>query len=161
MEKVFLGLGSNIGNRAGYIKKAVKGISLIKGINVIAKSSLYETEPWGLKNQRKFLNCVIVCLSKLDSDDLFRNLRKLERRLGRKRSVKWGPREIDIDILFFGVRIIKTIDYTIPHPMIAERNFVLVPLIELSPLFIHPVLKINLENLLKKSNDPCKVEIYN
>ncbi|HJY63290.1 MAG TPA: 2-amino-4-hydroxy-6-hydroxymethyldihydropteridine diphosphokinase [Ignavibacteria bacterium] len=161
MEKVFLGLGSNIGNRAGYIKKAIKGISLIKGINIIARSSLYETEPWGLKNQRKFLNCVIVCLSKLKPYDLFRNLRKLEQNIGRKRRVKWGPREIDIDILFFGNRKIKTINYTIPHPMIATRNFVLVPLVELFPSFVHPVLKIKLPDLLKKSNDYGKVEIYN
>jgi 2-amino-4-hydroxy-6-hydroxymethyldihydropteridine diphosphokinase len=94
MEKAVLGLGSNIGNRALYIVKTIKAISLIKGVNVIGISSLYETEPWGLKEQRNFINCIIVCLSKLDPVELHKKIKKIEKELGRKGSL--GPQKLMI-----------------------------------------------------------------
>lgn len=160
MEKVILGLGSNTGNRSVNIKKAVKEISLTKGVNVIKVSLLYETEPWGLKNQRKFLNCVIICLCKLKPVELLKNLYAIEKKLGRKRRIKWGPREIDIDILFFGSMLINRGNIIIPHPLIELRNFVLIPLAGLMPDFVHPELKIKMINLLKNSPDKSKAELY-
>ena len=156
-----MGLGSNVGNRKRYIIKAIKEISLINGVNIIALSSLYETAPWGLKNQRIFLNCVIVCNCDLTPTELHKQLQAVEKKLGRKKSVKWGPREIDIDILFYGRHIIKKGSLVIPHPMIAERNFVLVPLNEVIPGFIHPVYKKRISTLLKSSKDKNPVKKYN
>jgi 2-amino-4-hydroxy-6-hydroxymethyldihydropteridine diphosphokinase len=161
MEKVVLGLGSNVGNRQLFIRKAIKEISLLKGLNVITWSSVYQTEPWGLKNQRNFLNCTVICLCKLSPMELFKNLKKIEKKLGKKNRGKWAPREIDIDILFFGNHIIKNKSVKIPHPMIAKRNFVLIPLMELVPDLIHPVLKKKISVLLKTSRDKCNVFKYN
>jgi 2-amino-4-hydroxy-6-hydroxymethyldihydropteridine diphosphokinase len=157
MEKVVLGLGSNIGNRVKFLKKAVKEISLLKGMVVLAKSPLYLTEPWGFTEQKNFLNCILVCLCKQKPIELLNNLKKIEKSLGRKKRVKWAPREIDIDILFFGNHIIKTKSVKIPHPMITKRNFVLAPLNDLIPGFKHPVIKKKISVLFKKSVDLCKV----
>ncbi|HEY3250388.1 MAG TPA: 2-amino-4-hydroxy-6-hydroxymethyldihydropteridine diphosphokinase [Ignavibacteria bacterium] len=159
MEKAVLGLGSNIGNRILFIRKAIKEISLIKGINIIGKSSLYETEPWGLKEQRNFVNCVIVCLCKLAPGELYEKIKKIEKKLGRDRKIHWGPRKIDVDILFYGKHIIKN-KLKIPHPMIKERNFVLVPLNEIIPDFVHPVFKKRVSTLLLKSPDKSLVKKF-
>jgi 2-amino-4-hydroxy-6-hydroxymethyldihydropteridine diphosphokinase len=93
--------------------------------------------------------------------ELFKNLKKIEKKLGKKNRGKWAPREIDIDILFFGNHIIKNKSVKIPHPMIAKRNFVLIPLMELVPDLIHPVLKKKISVLLKTSRDKCSVFKYN
>jgi 2-amino-4-hydroxy-6-hydroxymethyldihydropteridine diphosphokinase len=160
MEKAVLGLGSNIGNRIFYIKIAIKAISLIKGVNVIGISSLYETEPWGLKGQRNFINCIIVCLSKPTPEELHIKIKKIEKLLGRKKKIHWGPREIDVDILFYGKHIIKKNKLKIPHPMVKERNFVLIPLNEILPGFIHPVFKKKISVLLELSSDRSTVRKY-
>lgn len=161
MEKVVLGLGSNVGNRSSFIRSAIKEISLLKGIIVLAGSNVYETEPWGLKNQRDFLNSAVVCLCKLDPAVLFRCIKKIETKLGRKKTSKWSPREIDIDILFFGSHIIRNKSIVVPHPMIAQRKFVLCPLNELIPDFIHPVVKKKMSVLLGETKDAGRVSIYN
>jgi dihydroneopterin aldolase/2-amino-4-hydroxy-6-hydroxymethyldihydropteridine diphosphokinase len=161
MERVVLGLGSNIGSRRANLQKALKEISLIKGVNILAVSSVYETEPWGLKKQRKFFNCAAVCMCKLSPDELMASLHETERGLGRRRRVKWAPRTIDIDILFFGSRIIKKKNIEIPHPRVPERNFVLVPLNELIPRLIHPVLKKKISVILQRSRDNCKTTRLN
>lgn len=160
MEKVILGLGSNIGKRVLHIKKAIKEISLIKGVNVIGISSFYETEPWGLKEQRNFINCVIVCLIKPGPVEFHKKIKKIEKSLGRKKTVRWGPREIDVDILFFGNHIIKKNKLEIPHPMIKQRNFVLIPLNEMLPGFIHPVFKKKISVLPELSSDRSTVRKY-
>jgi dihydroneopterin aldolase / 2-amino-4-hydroxy-6-hydroxymethyldihydropteridine diphosphokinase len=161
LEKVFLGLGSNVGNRKQYINQAVIETSLIKGFKFIAISSLYETGPWGLKSQRNFLNCVLIGSSSLKPLELLNNLLKIEKRLGRKKRVKWGPREIDIDILFYGNKINKRGKPAVPHPLICERNFVLIPLNELAPGFVHPLFKKRISTLLKESKDTGSVRKYN
>ena len=158
MERVVLGLGSNIGIRQTQLRKALKEISLIKGINILAVSSFYETEPWGLTHQRNFLNCAAVCLCKLEPEVLLSALRAIERKLGRRSRSKWAPREIDIDILLFGSKVLKTGGIEIPHPRLTERNFVLVPMNELVPQMFHPVLKKRISELLKSSPDKCKTK---
>lgn len=161
MEKVFLGLGSNVGARKRFIGTAIKEISLIKGFKITAISSLYETGPWGLKSQRNFLNCVLMGSSSLKPPELLNNLLKIEKQLGRKKRVKWGPREIDIDILFFGKKINKRGNPAIPHPFVHRRNFVLIPLNEISPGLVHPLFKKRISTLLKESKDTGSVRKYN
>ncbi len=160
MVKVVLGLGSNVGSRLSYIRKAVKNVCLLPGLAYLAVSGIYETEPWGYKNQNSFLNCVLVCLCKKKPQDLFRNLKKIERSLGRKKRGKWQKREIDIDILFYGQVIIRNKDIVIPHPQLNYRNFVLKPLDELMPGFINPLSKKTIAYLFKHSADKSKVYLY-
>src|SRR4030095_1846466 len=158
--QIILGFGSNSGTRLRNIEVAVKHISLSNGINVLALSSIYETEPWGYKKQRNFLNCVGVFLCKIGPQELMKTINKIEKSLGRKNRGKWHAREIDIDILFYGKRMYKKNDLKIPHPFLHKRNFVLKPLSELVPGFIHPVLNKNIGYLYNHSDDSCKVKLY-
>ena len=158
IETVVLGFGSNKGSRLTNIKKALKFLSLNKAFNLLAVSGIYETEPWGYKKQKSFLNCAAVFLCSLKPLDLLTHLKKYEISAGRKDDLKWRAREIDIDILFYGKQVISTGKLKIPHPFIAERNFVLKPLVELIPGFIHPVKNLDIESLYKSSEDKCKVK---
>jgi len=160
LENVVLGLGSNVGARKRFINIAVKEISLIKGFKIKALSSLYETSPWGLKSQRNFLNCVMKGSTFLSPGELLNKLTEIEKKSGRRKRIKWGPREIDIDILFYGKQVHKKGNPVIPHPMISERNFVLIPLNEVAPGMVHPVLKKKVSSLLKASKDKSTVRKY-
>jgi 2-amino-4-hydroxy-6-hydroxymethyldihydropteridine diphosphokinase len=160
MVKVVLGLGSNVGSRLSYIRKAVKSICLLPGVNYLAVSSVYETEPWGYKNQNSFLNCVLVCLCRRKPQDLFKSFKKIERSLGRKSRGKWQKREIDIDILFYASAVIRNKEIVIPHPQLKSRNFVLKPLAEMIPGFIHPLSGKTIAYLYKHSSDKNKVYLY-
>ena len=135
MELVVLGLGSNVGNRYLNIKKAIKEISLSGDFNLIAASSLYETEPWGFINQRKFINCVIAGLTKTTPQKFLKLCKQTEKSIGRIKRKRWREREIDIDILFFGNRKLKIKNLVIPHPEIKKREFVLRGLRELNIKF--------------------------
>lgn len=157
METVVLGLGSNLGPKLNNLKKAVNLLYTMPGFDILAFSSVYETEPWGFKNQNNYLNCVIAGLYRFSAENLFENIKIIEHRTGRVKRDRWHPREIDIDILFFGNRKIKGRKLEIPHPQVKFRNFVLVPLEEIMPDFVHPVLRKNLRRLLDESKDSCKV----
>lgn len=137
MAKVYLSLGSNIGNRRKFIELAVRSIKDF--CKVIKISSVYETEPWGKPNQPKFLNLCLLAETDLQPKQLLRKLKKIEVDLGRTKTAKWAEREIDIDILFYENLILNEADFTLPHPRIEERAFVLIPLNEIAPDFIHPV----------------------
>ena len=130
ISQVFLGLGSNMGDRNEYLQKAIKALEYVPEITVINLSSIYETEPFGGTTQDKFLNMVIKIETTLIPDKLLEVTMAIEKELGRVRTVRWGPRTIDIDILLYGNEVISTRDLTIPHPGITERDFVLVPLLE-------------------------------
>jgi 2-amino-4-hydroxy-6-hydroxymethyldihydropteridine diphosphokinase len=160
IEKVVLGFGSNIGSRLRNINTAIKVLSLNKDFNLLALSSVYETEPWGFKRQRNFLNCAAVFLSMLSPAELFKIIKKTEKQAGRSKRDKWQAREIDIDMLFYGNRIIDYSYLKVPHPYLHERNFVLSPLAELVPGFIHPVLKKNIMELYNISEDTGSVKVY-
>jgi 2-amino-4-hydroxy-6-hydroxymethyldihydropteridine diphosphokinase len=160
IEKVILGFGSNAGNRLNNITSAVKKISYNKDFDLIALSSVYETEPWGYSKQKSFLNCFGVFLCRIDAPELLKFLRKTEISLGRIRREKWHAREIDIDILFYGKSIINKKGLEVPHPMISARNFVLLPLVELVPGLIHPKSGRSIENILAASKDKCKVRLH-
>lgn len=138
MARVFVGIGSNLGDKEGNIRNA---INLMKGkCRILKLSSLYETEPVGYENQDWFLNCVAEIETKLNPNELLEFLQSIEKKLGRVKTIKNGPRIIDLDILFYGDKIIKEDSLTVPHPRLHERLFVLEPLKEIAPEIVHPVL---------------------
>lgn len=137
----FLGLGSNVGDREEYIEQAVFLLSKTPGIKIGKRSSNYESEPEGVTNQPAFINAVLEIKTKLSPDELLGVCQDTENTLGREREVEWGPRAIDVDILFYDAEVISTDTLTIPHPLLHERIFVLEPLKEIAPNFMHPILE--------------------
>ena len=148
MSIVYLGLGTNLGDRKQNINKAIGAISLKMSIS--KQSSLYETTAWGYTDQPNFLNQVIQVETNLSPLRLLNFLKKTEVELGRVENFRYGPRLIDIDILFYDDLIKTTSRLQIPHPRIPERAFVLVPLNEIAPGYVHPVLKKTIAELLTK-----------
>jgi len=136
---VFLGLGSNLGDRGENIKKAIEYLE--SKIRIEKVSSIIETEPYGFVDQPKFLNCVLKGTTVLSPFELLEFVLDIENKMGRKRLFKWGPRNIDIDILFYDDCVIDTENLKIPHPELHKRLFVLEPLCEIEKDFVHPVLK--------------------
>jgi 2-amino-4-hydroxy-6-hydroxymethyldihydropteridine diphosphokinase len=136
---VYLALGSNLGDRLANLKQAID--SLTPQMEVKAKSSVYETPPWGYEDQPKFLNQVVKAKTYLDPEPLLKHLKRLEVALGRQPSFPNGPRLIDMDILFYDDLILNTSSLVIPHPRLQERGFVLLPLMELGPDLVHPLSK--------------------
>jgi 2-amino-4-hydroxy-6-hydroxymethyldihydropteridine diphosphokinase len=148
LHTVFLGLGSNLGERAQYLATAMSKISSFAIVE--RKSRIYETEPWGLKEQPNFLNQVVEIKTAIEPGKLLSELKKIEKQMGRKKIVRFGPRVIDLDILFYDDLILQTERLTIPHPSLAQRAFVLVPLDEIAPELVHPVEKKTIHELLQK-----------
>jgi 2-amino-4-hydroxy-6-hydroxymethyldihydropteridine diphosphokinase len=142
---VYLALGSNLGNRSANLKEATA--SLPPQMEVKAKSDVYETAPWGYKDQAMFLNQVVRAETYLKPEQLLRHLKRLEVALGRKPTFEHGPRLIDIDILFYDDLVLFSPSLTIPHPHLHERGFVLVPLMDIAPDFEHPVKKKSIREL--------------
>jgi len=136
---VFLGLGSNLGDRHENIKKAIEHLK--DKVRIEKVSSIIETEPYGFVAQPKFLNCVLKGTTLLSPFELLELVLEIENKMGRKRLFKWGPRNIDIDILFYDDCVIDTEKLKIPHPELHKRLFVLEPLCEIEKDFVHPVLK--------------------
>lgn len=149
MYLAYIGIGSNLGNRQ---KNCLRAIELLteKKIIVTKRSSLYETEPWGIKDQPKFLNMVIEIETKLNPKELLVILKDIENEVGRKESLKWGPRVIDLDILLVDNLILNQDDLIIPHPLMHKRDFVLRPLAEIAPDTRHPLLKLSIDELMQK-----------
>lgn len=131
----YIGMGSNIGDREEYLLSAFNKVRRLQGTEVTAVSSLYETEPVGYIDQPPFLNAVISIRSELEPLELLDRLQSIESSLGRQRTIRWGPRTIDLDILFCDKGIIQTERLTIPHPRAKERSFVMIPLSEIAPEF--------------------------
>jgi 2-amino-4-hydroxy-6-hydroxymethyldihydropteridine diphosphokinase len=135
MYDVFIGIGSNLGNREDNCNDAIRRLSR-PGIEIIARSSMYETEPWGVTDQPKFINMVIRIGTGMEPSELLEALKEIERNMGRADTGKWGPRVIDLDILLYGNLVIDKPGLTIPHPHMFERDFVLKPLSEIAPEII-------------------------
>jgi len=146
MPAVYLALGSNIGDRRDNLRRAVA--TLAPEVQVIAQSPVYETPAWGYEDQPPFLNMVLKGETSLPPDSLLLHVKRLETELGRAPSFHWGPRLIDIDILFYDDVVLDTRALTIPHPRLHERAFVLVPLNYLAPTLVHPVLGQTVSQLL-------------
>ena len=149
MAIVYIGLGSNVGDRH---RNCLAAIELLRqnGLLVARQSSMHETEPWGVTDQPEFVNMTVETETDLAPIKLLEVLKKIEKDMGRQDTMKWGPRIIDLDILLYDDIIMKTDSLTIPHPLMHERAFVLRPLSEIAGNFIHPVLKKSITDLLKE-----------
>jgi 2-amino-4-hydroxy-6-hydroxymethyldihydropteridine diphosphokinase len=147
-EPIFLGLGTNLGDREANLRTA-KG-KLSSQVKIVKESPIYVTPPWGYEDQPDFLNQVIQVTTRLEPTQLLDYLKGIEDDMGRKATFRYGPRLIDLDILFYGQRVIREESLQIPHPRLHERAFVLVPLHDIAPDFVHPVLRETIRDLLSK-----------
>ena len=150
MVDVYVGLGSNVGNRERNLFYAYDRIVTIKGVKPIKLSRFYETAPEGGLPQPMFLNAVLSIKTAISPFRLLKHFQGIETLMGRVRTVKWGPRTIDIDILLYGDKIINRDDLEIPHPLMHTRLFVLEPLVEIDPDVVHPLLKKTVLQLYKE-----------
>ena len=147
MPVTYIGIGSNLGNREENCQKAI-ALLIEKNIMITKRSSLYETEPWGVKEQPGFINMALEIETNLEPGILLRTIKEIENSMGRLEGMRWGPRIIDLDILLYDDLILKTHDLEIPHPGIKDREFILKPLSEIAPDKIHPILKKSIKTLL-------------
>ena len=131
-EQVYLSIGSNMGVQLANLNAAVQRLTDQEDVMVTAVSSVYETEPWGKRDQANFYNIAVALTTRLDPESLLTVLHDIEQSLHRQRLVHWGPRTVDLDIIYWGNRDIHTADLTVPHPHAAERNFVLLPIQEIA-----------------------------
>jgi 2-amino-4-hydroxy-6-hydroxymethyldihydropteridine diphosphokinase len=162
MSTAYLSIGSNLGDRRANISQAIGALAQ-RGIRVVKTSSIYETEPVGFRDQGWFLNCVVEVETSMEPEELLVSILQIEQSLGRRRSaqsVPMGPRIIDIDIILFGEHIIQSDDLQIPHPRMASRKFVLVPLDEIAPQAMHPALNKTLHQLLAETTDHSIVKLW-
>lgn len=149
----YIGIGSNMGDRQAYCKEAVRRLSQFPKTSLTSVSSLYETAPLECTDQDWFINCVAAICTELSPHELLLACQEVEQSLGRKRTVRYGPRTIDLDILFYGDRIIQEVELVIPHPKLHERRFVLEPLTEIAPDLKHPLLRKTAVQILKARQD--------
>ena len=154
----YIGIGSNLGTSGKNCVEAIEKISTNDHIKIISKSSFYKTAPIGDIEQDWFINSVIRVDTKLNPKELLLTLLNIESEMGRIRKEKWGPRLIDLDLLFYDKLILNQEGITLPHPEIQKRNFVLVPLNEISENLTHPILKKTVKTLLQESSDDTEVK---
>jgi 2-amino-4-hydroxy-6-hydroxymethyldihydropteridine diphosphokinase len=158
MNKACLLLGSNEGNREGWLQQAV---ALLTGAGpVIAQSAIYTTAAWGKEDQPDFLNMALCIDTALTSLELLHLVQDIELKLGRQRDVKWGQRTLDIDIITYNSEVIDLPDLKVPHPFMQERRFVLVPMNDIVPGWQHPILNKTVAQLLDECPDTLEVNIY-
>jgi len=150
MTKAFIGLGSNLGDREGFLNRALRELDTLPRSELVQVSSLYDTDPVGHPAQPHYLNLVVLLNTDLPADQLLWNLQRIEGRMGRPRTGRLEPRVIDLDLLFHGDSVIDTPDLQVPHPRYAERPFVLVPLAELEPGWTDPRTGIRMDHLLRR-----------
>ncbi len=148
MNGIFVGLGSNLGDREQAIRRALAQLGKLPGTRLRRVSSLYDTDPVGVMDQPAFLNAVAELESELEPAEILWHLMLIESRLGRRREQRWGPRTIDLDLLLHGDRIIVSDELVIPHPEMHHRGFVLLPMAELAPRLVHPTEQRTMRDLL-------------
>ncbi len=158
MQKVFLGLGGNIGNKHANFKKAEDLIQSRVG-NIVKRSSVYETPPWGFNVEDDFWNTVVIIETKLRPDEVLWRTKEIEDQFEKEEgSERYRSREIDIDILYYDDIFIETERLIIPHPLLHQRKFVLVPLVEIAPKFKHPLLRLNSVQMLEICKDESVIK---
>lgn len=157
MNKVYLSLGSNEGDREQWLQRAIDAIGERCG-TIAARSSVYETSAWGIEDQPGFLNMVLKVTSSLTPNEVLSEIQQIEMQLGRQRSVKWGQRTLDIDILLYDDEIIDDEDLVIPHPYLHQRRFTLEPLNEIAGGLVHPIWKKTISELLQECTDPLEAK---
>lgn len=155
MIPVLLGLGSNVEPRERFLRQAVHRLGKVGEVRKVAP--LYETEPYGEKNQPAFLNSALLLLTGMSPGALLQALKAIEKEVGRVERYRWGPREIDLDILFYGQEQLATPELTIPHPEYARRRFVLQPLADIAPEFVAPDSGRSIRELLRRCHDHSRV----
>jgi len=153
----YVGVGSNTGDPVGNCLEALDRLCASETIEVIRRSSLYQTEPVGIRDQPWFINAVAEVRTTLEAHSLLSVLQGIEERMGRVRTEKGGPRVIDLDILLYGERVIRDETLCVPHPEMHKRRFVLVPLMEIASYLIHPVYGISIRGLLERLSDASAV----
>ncbi len=161
VNRSYIGFGSNIDDRLLKKKKALELLGNSDCCEVIKVSSIYESKPYGYKEQNNFLNCVAEIETSLSLKDLLILSKDIEKQIGRKQREKWGPREVDLDILFYNHLIYSDDKLTVPHKDVLNRDFVLIPLCEIAPEFVHPIEKKKICELSKENleeNIICKLE---
>ncbi len=157
---VFLGLGTNLGDRETILNEAIEHLIESAG-DVISLSAIYETEPWGFRSENKFLNMVVGLRTRLNPDALLKRVMNIEAKLGRIRTGEgYSSRTIDIDILLYDDLVINKPDLKVPHPLMRERRFVLVPLCDVASDIVHPVFKKTIASLLKECKDDIQVKLF-
>jgi 2-amino-4-hydroxy-6-hydroxymethyldihydropteridine diphosphokinase len=159
MPNCFLSLGANLGDRKAVLDSALHAISDVCG-QLVSVSDVYETAPWGVIDQPLYLNIAILVQTNLSANLLLEKCQNIENSFGRERTERWGSRTLDIDILFYDDLVMETEFLTLPHPRLAERKFVLVPLVEIAPDFVHPILGVSIVTLLDSCNDTLDVYKY-
>lgn len=158
MSEVWLGLGSNLGDKRAHIQRALDSIG--RTCRLIDVSSLYKTEPVGFKDQDWFLNCAAKVATEQRPRPLLESLQSIEQQLGRTQRIKNGPRTIDLDILLYDGLVVEENGLVIPHPRMHERLFVLAPLREIAPALVHPVLGKTIEELAAALRSSERVELF-
>ncbi|PLT33046.1 2-amino-4-hydroxy-6-hydroxymethyldihydropteridine diphosphokinase [Bacillus sp. V5-8f] len=161
MENIaFLSIGSNIGERVTFFKKAIQLLDRDKGIKIIDMSSLYETDPVGYTEQDMFLNAVLKIETEYSPEQLLNKCLEIEQELGRKREIHWGPRTLDLDILLYNNENIEAENLSVPHPRMLERAFVIIPLLEIDPDIMLPKMEKPLTHVLKQIKDREGVRLW-
>jgi 2-amino-4-hydroxy-6-hydroxymethyldihydropteridine diphosphokinase len=155
----YLSLGSNLGDRLEYLYRAIEQLQVHEN-KILACSSVYETEPVDVRQQPPYLNLALHLETCVSVELLLQKLQAIEAHLDRKRTIRFGPRTVDLDILFFGHEIIHKANLDIPHPRVHLRRFVLVPLREIAPQLLHPELSLTVAELLERTPDRSQVERY-
>ena len=158
--QAYIALGSNMGDRYEYLKKAVLLLENQEKITVVNTSSIYETDPVGFTDQDQFLNMAVQVSTSLKPLELLDECLKIEEQLGRKREIRWGPRTLDLDILLYNQEDIETEKLTIPHPRMSERAFVILPLLEMNPNIMLPHMEEPLKSCLQSIPDKEGVRIW-
>ncbi len=155
MTVVYIGIGSNLGDKRGNCLASVERLSA-RGISVTKRSSLYETRPWGVTDQPDFVNMTVEARTTMSPHELLHALKEIEAEMGRKTGSRWGPRIIDLDLLLFDDLIIQDEGLVVPHPLLHAREFVLLPLSEIAPDVVHPLINkkiIELKEMLRDETD--------
>lgn len=160
MANVYLSLGSNMESRIGYLEKAISKLRLMKGSEVTAISSIYETDPVGYIDQPSFLNLVVCLKTTLPPFELLAETQQIENELGRKREIRWGPRTIDLDILLYDQENMKMESLTLPHPRMWQRSFVIIPLLEVAPDLSFDVQGVTLKQVYDQLQDKEGVRMW-